>query len=169
MLRRAAYSSSPRVTANASFHASAKRKVHPILMFLGRAGLVLAGRGARRAYLKLSKDEKRRFWSKYRNRFYFCMGSAGVGSGAYYVSHLEKAPVTGRRRFMIFNHIEEVKLGERAAKVLIEKYNSEDSDADIRELPKTDPTYKRVKRVTDSKQIPLHFIFAKSDTSLLSV
>ena len=97
------------------------------------------------------------------------MGSAGAGSGAYYVSHLENAPVTGRRRFMIFNHIEEVKVGETVAKQLVKEYNSKDSDADTRELPKTDPAYKRVKRVTDSKQIPLHFIFANSDTLLLSV
>ncbi|RNA04108.1 metalloendopeptidase mitochondrial, partial [Brachionus plicatilis] len=97
--------------------------IPPILWFIikpvSKLGSILLGRGLRR-WLKSPANlhRKQATIEHFRNRKkYYILGISGLGAGCYgyYTSHLEIAPITHRKRFILFNsdHLKEIEEFEK--------------------------------------------------------
>ncbi|KAI8872308.1 hypothetical protein GQ42DRAFT_161409 [Ramicandelaber brevisporus] len=65
------------------------------------------------------------FGGRLNQRTMYIIGGAGLSFGAYYVSHLEPAPVTGRLRFMNVSREAEKAAGDQAYRALLQKYSNQ--------------------------------------------
>jgi Zn-dependent protease with chaperone function len=77
----------------------------PIVKGFGRIAAILLGRRIRTWWRELPQAKKDAYSKKLRGMkgtFYAVGGVMGVCGLSYYVSHLEKTPITGRRRFIMF-------------------------------------------------------------------
>ncbi|CAF3842138.1 unnamed protein product [Adineta steineri] len=92
------------------FHTSSPRHVNPILwVFLKPAlkGIAwITGRSARKWYRQLPAEKQSVFMQHLNRHKYTYMGifgTIGTAAGIHYYTHLETAPITGRRRYMMMN------------------------------------------------------------------
>jgi hypothetical protein len=79
----------------------------------------------------------------YKNRrFLIVAGSAGSLLGLYYVTHLEKVPISDRTRFMTVTKEEEQEMGKMAYRAIMAQYRN-------RLLPPYNPYVRLVRRVAN--------------------
>ncbi|KAI8914228.1 peptidase family M48-domain-containing protein [Gorgonomyces haynaldii] len=64
------------------------------------------------------------FETKQDSRVYWIAGGLGVCGGAYYISHLEKVPISNRTRFMNTSVAQEERLGEIQYQQLLAEYRN---------------------------------------------
>lgn len=91
------------------FHTSRPRYINPILLAvlrpLSKIAAILVGRGFRKWWQSLPAKKRELFIQHLlRNKYKYLGGSAllGTASLTYYEDHVVPAPLTGRRRFMVF-------------------------------------------------------------------
>ena len=100
------------------FHTSPARRVW-FMAPIARIGAALAGRLTRSWWARLPQDRRNAIKAAIGRRKRYIYGVFGVlcaGGVVYYCSHLERTPITGRRRFMMFSREDVLKLieGEKA-------------------------------------------------------
>ena len=106
-------------------------------------GLVAIGARLTRSWWKRLTPERREAWraalGRRRGIIYGSVGLLGLGAAGFYYSHVESAPVTGRRRFLMFSRDDVVKLIEEDRKTLVKELVGENAI-----LPQKHPTYQSV-------------------------
>ena len=124
-----------------SFQTSAQRQAF-FMTPLAR-GLVAIGARLTRSWWKRLTPERREAWraalGRRRGIIYGSVGLLGLGAAGFYYSHVESAPVTGRRRFLMFSRDDVVKLIEEDRKTLVKELVGENAI-----LPQKHPTYQSV-------------------------
>jgi len=111
------------------------RKIHVVPFLLGRKSRAL--------YAAMDANQKQEFWKRNGK---VALGIAGVTGGlvaAVYLTHLEKAPVTNRRRFMLLSLEDEVYIGRCMSQHIFDGLERDGKKL----LPPTDQEYKRVEYV----------------------
>ncbi|XP_022643597.1 metalloendopeptidase OMA1, mitochondrial-like [Varroa destructor] len=100
-------------------HVNSQRYLHPLVILVARQlakGLaIFTGRGFRKWWKSLPPNRRAYFAQRFReNRGKIALGlslTGGLGS-LYYISHLQRAPITGRLRFIAFSDEQMAKLTE---------------------------------------------------------
>jgi len=117
--------------------AKSSREIHIIPYLLGRR--------SRAAYALMDSNQKQEFWKR---RGKVVLGIAGVTGGVVatvYFTHLENAPMTNRRRFMLLSLEDEIEIGAFISKEMLDSLQKDGQNL----LPKSHPEYKRVEKVWD--------------------
>mmetsp|Transcript_15454 Transcript_15454/g.31762 ORF Transcript_15454/g.31762 Transcript_15454/m.31762 type:complete len:366 (-) Transcript_15454:104-1201(-) len=109
-----------------------KRKLHLIPWF--------AGRKARLAYAKMDAPEKEKFWQKKGKIALYMAAGTGAVVGAVVWTHIEPAPVTNRKRVLLFDLENEIMLGKNSAQAILDEQQG-------KLLPPTHPSYQRIHQV----------------------
>ena len=102
----------------------------------------VAGRLTRSWWARRSPESKALFWAALRRRRQHILAVAAglaVGGGAYYWSHLEEAPLTGRRRFVMFSRRDLVDLIAEEKEGIFEMLCKGQQP-----LPTSDPSYQHI-------------------------
>jgi len=127
-------------------------KVHaaplgPLLVKLSsplyRFGFLYLGRRLRQYWNNLPPDKRAKYtkiFSNSRNAIFGGVFAFGGLSGLYYISHLEEAPVTHRKRFMILNH-------SQLEKVAAFEWQKMDEMLERKKLPPHHPLFKKVYKI----------------------
>lgn len=129
------------------FHTSQVQKAVPLAPILvklmspiARLFSILVGRRLRKWWKALPKKQKFLYRKKLKDHRYKLIGAAGLVGGlstAYYQYHIEETPITGRRRFMLLNKEQIVKIIAAQSQLLSENLSK------VR-VPVSDPQYRRV-------------------------
>lgn len=109
---------------------------------LARGLVAIGARLARRWWNRLTPEGRaamRGTLKRGRGLIYGGLGLLALGSAGYYYSHIESAPVTGRKRFVMFSREDVMKLIEDERKLVIKELVG---DGTI--LPNSHPTYQQV-------------------------
>ena len=122
--------------------------IGPVLVKLAqplyRFGFVYLGRRIRRYWNNLPPEKKVRYTKVLTKSKRIVYGGALLAGGLctfYFVSHLEEAPVTHRRRFMILN-------SDQMEKVAAEEWRELDESMATMKLPFHHPLYQKVYQIT---------------------
>ncbi|XP_078457162.1 metalloendopeptidase OMA1, mitochondrial isoform X3 [Lampetra planeri] len=120
----------PCATATRTLHVSSRRSAPPALLWLLTKPLqklvaMILGRSLRKWWQGLPQDKRTllREWAS-RNRGRIAMVVLGIGglSVAFYVTHLDETPLTGRRRLLIFSSEQLTWLSEMEYNETMEEY-----------------------------------------------
>ncbi|XP_032811326.1 metalloendopeptidase OMA1, mitochondrial isoform X3 [Petromyzon marinus] len=120
----------PCATATRTLHLSSRRSAPPALLWLLTKPLqklvaMILGRSLRKWWQGLPQDKRAllREWAS-RNRGRIAMVVLGIGglSVAFYVTHLDETPLTGRRRLLIFSSEQLTWLSEMEYNETMEEY-----------------------------------------------
>lgn len=112
------------------------------MMPIVRAAVAVGARFVRRWWIKLTPERRLAIKQSITKRRSYLLGGAGVLTlyGAYYYrSHLEYAPITGRKRFMMFSRSDLVDLIEQEKDELMALLSN-----GSKPLPPSHPHYKKV-------------------------
>lgn len=92
------------------FHTSSPRHVHPIIWVFLKPVLkgvaFLTGRSTRKWYQGLPPEKRSILMShldRHKFKYLGIIGTLGTAAGIHYYTHLETAPITGRRRYIMLN------------------------------------------------------------------
>ncbi|XP_050535206.1 metalloendopeptidase OMA1, mitochondrial-like isoform X2 [Daktulosphaira vitifoliae] len=113
--------------------------IRPIAKFFA----MVLGIQIRRWYMKLSEEEKQKFWynvQKRRKQIYYSIFCAFSLLTIYCTLHLEIDPITGKRRFIIFTQQQMTVMANSMAKELIDENKSA-------VLQPSDPQYRRALKI----------------------
>jgi len=135
---------------SAQFHTSPPTKAIPPTLFLLIRPIVkglafLTGRNIRKWWKALPKEKKDLFWAKTREKKGKIAGGSVITSVLayyYYVSHLEKTPITGRERFVTVSSELIKKLSVIEFEMLCKNYSDKIVNT-------SHPVYTRVANVTN--------------------
>ncbi|OQR73546.1 metalloendopeptidase OMA1 [Tropilaelaps mercedesae] len=91
-------------------HVNPRRHLHPLFVLLAQKLIkgvaILTGRGFRKWWISLPPNKRQRFAQQLRNnrgKITIGLGITGGLAAAYYVTHLQRTPITNRLRFIAFN------------------------------------------------------------------
>lgn len=124
------------------FRTSATRKAWFLFAPLTRIGVAIGARLGRGWWKRLTPERKQAVRAAVAKRKRYIYGGIGVlcGGGAwYYASHLERTPITGRRRFMMFSRKDLMAILEAEKETVNEMLLASQLS-----LPSSDPTYQHV-------------------------
>ena len=119
-------------------------------------------RKARSKYAQLTAIEKAEFWSHKGKIVLRIAAGTGVLLATIYLTHLEEAPVSGRKRFMLFDLDNEIALGNMAAQETILSLEARGGKL----LSASHPTYKRVAYVWNRLLVALPKSGVDQDVSM---
>ncbi|XP_068204348.1 metalloendopeptidase OMA1, mitochondrial-like [Palaemon carinicauda] len=132
------------------FHTSKPRYVNPLLLAilrpLSKVTAILVGRGFRKWWQSLPAKKRALFIQHFlRNKYKYLGGSAllGTASYTYYDEHVVPAPLTGRRRFMVFTP-------DQLHAIARHQYTEEVSQYAHLLMPENHPMVSVVKRIGES-------------------
>jgi len=119
--------------SSAQFHTSPPRKAIPPVFFillrpLAKGLAFITGRNIRKWWRALPKEKKDLFWSKTKEKKWKIAGGSIMSSVlgySYYVSHLEKTPITGRERFVTITSNQIQKLSDIEFQMLCKTYQDQ--------------------------------------------
>jgi len=117
----------------AHLHTSPPKKAVPPAFFiflrpLAKGLAFLTGRSIRKWWRALPKEKKDLFWSRTKEKKWKIASGyilSSVFAYSYYVSHLEKTPITGRERFVSISPKQIQKLSDIEFKMLCENYKDQ--------------------------------------------
>ncbi|XP_011300738.1 metalloendopeptidase OMA1, mitochondrial-like [Fopius arisanus] len=131
------------------FHTTQRLHIPPGLALLirplTRVGAFLFGRYFKRWWAKKTPEEKevfKKWFSVRRQKIYGALGVVLAGLFFFYLTHMEKDPLTGRYRFIILTKEQQKVLGKLTFDVHLEMH--QDSI-----VPSDNPAYVRLVRITD--------------------
>lgn len=132
------------------FHVSASRQALPplvifILRPLSRIAAIFFGRRLRKWWRALPPEQKQDFILRLKKRKLTLLASGAMVSAAllwYYLSHLEKDPITGRTKFIAINNEQLLQIAQIELAVQMELYQD-------KFLPTSHPAYERVVNVAN--------------------
>nr|KAI8749809.1 metalloendopeptidase OMA1; mitochondrial-like isoform X1 [Biomphalaria glabrata] len=106
-----------------SFHTSTRRLVPPfLLIILGsvtKVGAALSLGFFRIVYTRLNESNRMKFFEAAKKYWYLLLGGSSVISGTSYYNYCtEKTPITGRKRFMIFNKQQRADMAKTQSEML---------------------------------------------------
>ncbi|XP_012277470.1 metalloendopeptidase OMA1, mitochondrial [Orussus abietinus] len=111
------------------FHTTPRRDIPPLLALLlrplVRIGAVIFGRFLRKWWKRKSNDEQFQYIQKYagkKNVFFGTLGFFVISIFLYYITHIEKDPITNRSRFIMFNKQQRIQLSELIFEVHLEQH-----------------------------------------------
>ncbi|XP_015123588.1 metalloendopeptidase OMA1, mitochondrial [Diachasma alloeum] len=131
------------------FHTTQRRDIPPGLALLirplTRVGAFLFGRYLKRWWARKTPEEKeayRKWFSARRQKIYGALGVVLAGLLLFYLTHIERDPLTGRYRFIILTKEQQKVLGKLTFDVHLELHQ----DSMVRS---DHPAYVRLVRITD--------------------
>ncbi|XP_062920321.1 metalloendopeptidase OMA1, mitochondrial isoform X2 [Mobula hypostoma] len=131
------------------FHTTSRVLALPIPLFLillkplKKVAAMFLGRSIRKWWNELPSEQQELLKDRVKkNKWRILFGLCGMSGviGLYFLTHLDKSPITGRRRLLVFSKRQYLKLAEFEYQSVLEKYKD-------KFLPNDDPIYKAIQFV----------------------
>ncbi|XP_072129917.1 metalloendopeptidase OMA1, mitochondrial isoform X2 [Mobula birostris] len=131
------------------FHTTSRVLALPIPLFwillkpLKKVAAMFLGRSIRKWWNELPNEQQELLKDRVKkNKWRILFGLCGISGviGLYFLTHLDKSPITGRRRLLVFSKRQYLKLAEFEYQSVLEKYKD-------KFLPNDDPIYKAIQFV----------------------